>query len=416
MKIFLSLPPKDQIEMINQSLKLDSVNSLTDFLHIAINSYKLLRSHLDIIIKDSSIKDEENKSTKIDCNTEYYKTLKSSIESIDSEIELKSTKKVELDSKWNHLNIRDLSIPMVSIDEEIEALNAELESLRLFIDSSITKEILYEEKGLAIGEINSMNKVLTEYNDAKITDTSEEFDPIPLVTSIKLNDFLGLKRECIQWKKENADIVKQLGNLTSLEMVFEKLQAVTHLINDKKGIISSSEESKKDLEQQELDLTTELAKIDPQLLIKPRIEYVEVRARLKEIYNIKKTIDRKKEKYKELEEFFKIIDELNAELQGINVEIDMLNEQICQIDSSLEGCPYNADCEACRSQPLRIQRKKISEKLSEFEISASKIKESYQSHIKKHNIEKKHAELYDLEIWLKEASSKLEEEAKLDDL
>ena len=122
---FLSLQPKDQIEMINQSLKLDSVNSLTDFLHTAINSYKLVKSHLDIIIKDSSIKDEENSSKNSDCNETHYQyfELKSSIEVIDSEIELKSFKKIDSDAKWNHLNVRGLSISFEDISQKIDSLN-----------------------------------------------------------------------------------------------------------------------------------------------------------------------------------------------------------------------------------------------------------------------------------------------------
>ena len=112
----------------------------------------------------------------------------------------------------------------------------------------------------------------------------------------------------------------------------KKLESIKVVTNDTENLISCSEIAKKKSEEKELNLNIEINKIDPQLLIQPRLEYQEVRERLKEIYNIKKTMDKNKEKYKELEVFFAIIDDFNSQLQKIDTELNGLNEQISQID------------------------------------------------------------------------------------
>ena len=63
---FVSMKGPDQLEMMNKALQLDSVNALTDFLSTVINSYKLLKSHIDLLIKSNDYSSNDTSSQYIE--------------------------------------------------------------------------------------------------------------------------------------------------------------------------------------------------------------------------------------------------------------------------------------------------------------------------------------------------------------
>ena len=402
---FLSLPPANQIGMINQSLKLDSVNALTDFLHVAINAYKYIRSHLDTLIKNCPIANNEADTSKPDLQQEKN-VLEENFAKLKDE-------KDAIDIKWAHMN--KVSLQISGIDENILQIEKELESICAECAQNETIEDICHKKANVTCLLTELRMKYEDYCKYKIADSEEVFDDITK-PPIELHEFHDMKIKCVQWRKQHTNIAKQFGDLSNTQMVEEKYNELTMAVEENTNKIVDMEKQKQNLDKQELDLSSEINKIDTDTLIPPRLSHTEVRAKLKNIYDIKKNIDKKKAKYAALDIFLKKIEELNSQLENLNNQKTTLENQIEQIDNTLEGCPYNSECEACRAQPLRIQKNKLEDELATIKTACTEANAAYKNHIKNHNIEKRHTQFADLHLWLTEYDSKLAEEEELNKL
>jgi DNA repair exonuclease SbcCD ATPase subunit/DNA repair exonuclease SbcCD nuclease subunit len=113
---FFSIKPEQQIQLLDKSLKFDSVNALTNLLKIVSNSYKYLLDHLDTYNENNTINIPTENLDEIIILKEN--DLKLIINEYDTIIE-----------NWHQLNIEDFKEDSEKINNKINSINNELKQL-----------------------------------------------------------------------------------------------------------------------------------------------------------------------------------------------------------------------------------------------------------------------------------------------
>lgn len=101
---------------------------------------------------------------------------------------------------------------------------------------------------------------------------------------------------------------------------------------------------------------TKYMKMD--VVAKPRISREEVNAKNERWKEVNKYVSRRLTSYEKTKKEME-------EMQSVESELLMYKRELEKMEETLKDCPYNDKCEACRKQPIRIQKERIEESIKE---------------------------------------------------
>ncbi len=206
---FFNIKQDEQIELLDNCLNFDSVNSLTNLFKIVSNTYKYVIDHLETLFNNAF------KNNKSDVSIETILNFKNNIKNLENKICLYEEQLDTIKESWFNLEINDLELDDNDINDKLDTYDKQLTEL-YNLYKNFSKEYLedlLEKKGSIKNQINYDLIKDTELNKLSYNIILETLKKIELSQPSKPNktkEIIKNDEEIYKkWKEKNLILFKK---------------------------------------------------------------------------------------------------------------------------------------------------------------------------------------------------------------
>jgi DNA repair exonuclease SbcCD ATPase subunit/DNA repair exonuclease SbcCD nuclease subunit len=380
----------EQTNTMNNLLKLKNYTKMSEVLNESKNAYEQILRSAKVIMPD--VKDDDDM---------MYEAKEMELESINEELRKIQEQCGKYSKEWLNVESTDLIV----CKEEMKKSKDELEKLERPYESL---EDLYEKKGEYKGYIENeedmleLERLLRDAEEKKEDSmmkwkvaSIEMSKWISSIEAIRLDDTIPME------DLENEEAYNLYNDASSKvlktrdELITQKVRIETKLelfgeeevVCDLKEIGLEPERpkshyrwdgnSEKNMDVTEMmieDLEKRLCIMKEEemsmgLVSRPSKKKEDVDEWFKRFKELSKDAEEREDVYEDMD----AIAEYDEEMNERKKELEMYKSELKKIEECLKESPYNDECNACRQQPLRIQMRKMSEKMEEVENELKKL-------------------------------------------
>lgn len=344
---FFSLKNSDQINLLDKSLSLESVNSFTELLKQTKLVYNNVKDNLESIFLDIKNNSKEVTENEVENYKKQYIETKQNLENIQNKL-------LDDNKKFGGIKEKDLDLSIEQIKNKIENIIVD--------ENEIDIKKLYEESGKVSNELGNVLKIFKDFeikldkvgkrvysndsifrNDDRENDRKEYVESEVVVKSIK------------EIKKEDSNCKEYFSNIEDDDKDYtQEKNELLEIVKNKKGEIDSINKKNERCDTLKNYYNTEINK----LLKKQRdldnidTKKSQCKKNLDKYEGMKSKIDKKKM----LLENNQII---LRRLENNYKEYEVLRKNIKDLELSIKDIkdkdyPFNPDCECCKKQPWKL--------------------------------------------------------------
>lgn len=344
---FFSLKNSDQINLLDKSLSLESVNSFTELLKQTKLVYNNVKDNLESIFLDIKNNSKEVTESEVENYKKQYIETKQNLENIQNKL-------LDDNKKFAGIKEKDIDLTEEQIKNKIESIVVD--------DNEIDINKLYEESGKVSNELDNLLKIFKDFeikldkdgkrvyssdsifrNDNRNNDRKGYVESEVVVKSIK------------EIKKEHSNCKEYFSNIEDDDKDYtQEKNELLEIVKNKKGEIESINKKNEQCDTLKNYYNTEINK----LLKKQRdldnidTKKSQCKKNLDKYEGMKSKIDKKK-----------ILLENNktilTKLENNYEEYEVLTKNIKDLELSIKDIedkdyPFNPDCECCKKQPWKL--------------------------------------------------------------
>jgi DNA repair exonuclease SbcCD ATPase subunit len=409
---FFSMKYNDQINILDKSLSLDTINILIEVFKQSKLTYKNIIENLENIINDSYNNIKRVDKREVEEKEEEYNNLKNMIEESQNSIMEKSS---EINSIISLDNIKDTTLSLTNIKETLTKLQNEKETIISDINI-VKKDISYLLNNLE--EYND-NILLSFFEETKINiKTYLNYDKIlgineSYINSLNYNSYNQLNEKLYELEKELLKIINDDMNLLNKKDIesfknpsyysahynifLSRVKDITKWFENYdniKDIYRDDNYDKKveELEIEKSEITKKIRNMNSLLfknhkeknkLQKPYTNYTNYKSlgkdecifKIEELNILFLDYKNKKDSYFKKKEISEKYDKFTLQLINIRKEIKKLINSIKEVKEQSKDYPYNPDCECCRKQPWKLHLNNLEDKLEKIKIEKKELNE-----------------------------------------
>lgn len=363
---FFSLKNSDQINLLDKSLSLESVNTFTELLKQTRLVYNNVKDNLESIYLDIKDNTKDVNESEVENYKKQYITTKEKLEKLQNKL-------FDDNKKFANINEDDIKLDIEEIKEKIEAI--------IIDNSDIDINGLYKESGKNANELDNILKIFKDFKIKIDKDGDGICSSSSILGSIIWNNdgkkYKGSKvisktlkeieNEFLECKEYFNNINDDEINYTEIKNDKEvKLKAVLTKLTD----INTKLEEYNEIKNNYNTRSNELLKSQRDLK-NINTTKSECNKKLEKYETMKTKIDKKKKLLKKNETQLETLIKNNVKYIDITDKIKELKESINEIENN--EYPFNPDCECCRKQPWKLLLTNLNEQLDTKNVDLKEV-------------------------------------------
>ena len=344
---FFSLKNSDQINLLDKSLSLESVNSFTELLKQTKLVYNNVKDNLESIFLDIKNNSKEVTESEVENYKKQYIETKQNLENIQNKL-------LDDNKKFAGIKEEDIDLSEEQIKNKIESIIVD--------ENDIDINKLYEESGKVSNELENLLKIFKDFeikldkdgkrvyssdsifrNDGRDNDRKEYVESEVVLKSIK------------EIKKEHSNCKEYFSNIEDDDKDYTKEKnELLEIVKNKKGEIESINKKNEQCNTLKNYYNTEINK----LLKKQRdldnidTKKSQCKKNLDKYEGMKSKIDKKKMLLENNQTILTKLENNYKEYEVLTKNIKDLELSIKDIED--KDYPFNPDCECCKKQPWKL--------------------------------------------------------------
>lgn len=344
---FFSLKNSDQINLLDKSLSLESVNSFTELLKQTKLVYNNVKDNLESIFLDIKNNSKEVTESEVENYKKQYIETKQNLENIQNKL-------LDDNKKFAGIKEEDIDLSEEQIKNKIESIVVD--------ENDIDINKLYEESGKVSNELENLLKIFKDFeikldkdgkrvyssdsifrNDGRDNDRKEYVESEVVLKSIK------------EIKKEHSNCKEYFSNIEDDDKDYTKEKnELLEIVKNKKGEIESINKKNEQCNTLKNYYNTEINK----LLKKQRdldnidTKKSQCKKNLDKYEGMKSKIDKKKMLLENNQTILTKLENNYKEYEVLTKNIKDLELSIKDIED--KDYPFNPDCECCKKQPWKL--------------------------------------------------------------
>ena len=344
---FFSLKNSDQINLLDKSLSLESVNSFTELLKQTKLVYNNVKDNLESIFLDIKNNSKEVTESEVENYKKQYTETKQNLENIQNKL-------LDDNKKFAGIKEEDIDLSEEQIKNKIESIVVD--------ENDIDINKLYEESGKVSNELENLLKIFKDFeikldkdgkrvyssdsifrNDGRDNDRKEYVESEVVLKSIK------------EIKKEHSNCKEYFSNIEDDDKDYtQEKNELLEIIKNKKGEIESINKKNEQCDTLKNYYNTEINK----LLKKQRdldnidTKKSQCKKNLDKYEGMKSKIDKKKMLLENNQTILTKLENNYKEHEVLTKNIKDLELSIKDIED--KDYPFNPDCECCKKQPWKL--------------------------------------------------------------
>ena len=344
---FFSLKNSDQINLLDKSLSLESVNSFTELLKQTKLVYNNVKDNLESIFLDIKNNSKEVTESEVENYKKQYTETKQNLENIQNKL-------LDDNKKFAGIKEEDIDLSEEQIKNKIESIVVD--------ENDIDINKLYEESGKVSNELENLLKIFKDFeikldkdgkrvyssdsifrNDGRDNDRKEYVESEVVLKSIK------------EIKKEHSNCKEYFSNIEDDDKDYTKEKnELLEIVKNKKGEIESINKKNEQCDTLKNYYNTEINK----LLKKQRdldnidTKKSQCKKNLDKYEGMKSKIDKKKMLLENNQTILTKLENNYKEYEVLTKNIKDLELSIKDIED--KDYPFNPDCECCKKQPWKL--------------------------------------------------------------
>lgn len=344
---FFSLKNSDQINLLDKSLSLESVNSFTELLKQTKLVYNNVKDNLESIFLDIKNNSKEVTESEVENYKKQYIETKQNLENIQNKL-------LDDNKKFAGIKEKDIDLTEEQIKNKIESIIVD--------ENDIDINKLYEESGKVSNELENLLKIFKDFEIKLDKDGKRVYSSDSIFRNDnRNNDRKGyVESEVVlksikEIKKEHSNCKEYFSNIEDDDKDYtQEKNELLEIVKNKKGEIESINKKNEQCNTLKNYYNTEINK----LLKKQRdldnidTKKSQCKKNLDKYEGMKSKIDKKK-----------ILLENNktilTKLENNYEEYEVLTKNIKDLELSIKDIedkdyPFNPDCECCKKQPWKL--------------------------------------------------------------
>ena len=363
---FFSLKNSDQINLLDKSLSLESVNTFTELLKQTRLVYNNVKDNLESIYLEIKDNTKDVNESEVENYKKQYITTKEKLENLQNKL-------FDDNKKFANIKEDDIKLEIEEIKEKIEAI--------IIDNSGIDINGLYKESGKNANELDNILKIFKDFKIKIDKDGDGICSSSSILGSIIWNndrkEYKGSKvisktlkeieTEFLECKEYFNNINDDEINYTEIKNDKEvKLNTVLSNLTDINVKLEEYNEIKNDYNAR----SNELLKSQRDLK-NINTTKSECNKKLEKYETMKTKIDKKKKLLKKNEKQLETLIENNMKYIDITDKIKELEDSINEIENN--EYPFNPDCECCRKQPWKLLLNNLNEQLDTKNVDLKEV-------------------------------------------
>tara|TARA_B110000259_G_scaffold49535_1_gene58098 strand:+ start:501 stop:4589 length:4089 start_codon:yes stop_codon:yes gene_type:complete len=376
---FFSLKNIDQINLLDKSLSLESVNSFTELLKQTKLVYNNVKDNLESIFLDIKNNSKEVTEVEVENYRKQYIETKNNLEKIQ-------TKLLEDNQNFAGIKEEDIDLTEEQIKNKIESIIVD--------DNEIDINKLYEENGKISNELETVLKIFKDFEIKLDKDGKRIYSSDCIFRNNNRDndreDYVGSKlvlKSIEEIKDEHSNCIEYFSNIDDRDDIDygEEINKLDNIIKNKKREIDNVNEKSEEYNKLKNEYNIQI----PKLLKNQRdldnidITKLQCRKNLDKYDVMKSKIDKKKVLLENNESIL-------SKLENNYKKYEVVTKNIIDLEVSIKDIlnkdyPFNPDCECCKKQPWKLLLENLNSDLNkkkdEF-VEVNKVFENNNTNVK----------------------------------